>query len=216
MIHWALSMFILDYILFVIILKIFNTFLYQAGLCYAGLVLCRFLLLFMPSYSRKISFAARRLLQHQQLAEDGRNLASIGFITGSIGYLNLQNGHHFDDHPLVHFPLYKPDGHYFPRGEAPPPYDEAVADTPLNISYSSQFLTSEWLIWPNANVCYSMKMAQLQRVKTGGKKYCWISDRSVIYYTENLWPAQMTAIYYLFFLMEKKGYVFTWLFVSST
>lgn len=87
--------------------------------------------------------SARRLLQHQQLAEDGRNLASIGFITGGIGYLNLPNGHHFDDHPLVHFPLYKPNGHYFPRGEAPPPYDEAVADTPLNVAYNSQFLMSK-------------------------------------------------------------------------
>lgn len=94
---------------------------------------------------------ARRLLQHQQLAEDGRNLASIGFITGSIGYLNLPNGHHFDDHPLVHFPLYKPNGHYFPRGEAPPPYDEAIADTPLNVAYSSQFLMSEFFL--NFKVC---------------------------------------------------------------
>lgn len=75
--------------------------------------------------------------------EDRRSLGSIGFITGSIGYLNLPNGHHFDDHPLVHFPIYKPNANYFPRGEAPPPYEEAVADTALNVAFTSQLLTSK-------------------------------------------------------------------------
>lgn len=28
-----------------------------------------------------------------------------------------------------HYPLWKPPGNYFPRGEAPPPYEEAVAAT---------------------------------------------------------------------------------------
>lgn len=45
------------------------------------------------------------------------------YIGGSLGYL----GGDCDDAP-VHFPsLWKPPGNYFPRGEAPPPYDEAVA-----------------------------------------------------------------------------------------
>ncbi|XP_065210631.1 uncharacterized protein LOC135838797 [Planococcus citri] len=82
-------------------------------------------------------------LQNRQLAEDRRSIGSIGFITGSIGYLNLSNGHHFDDHPLVHFPVYKPHANYFPRGEAPPPYDEAMADTALNISAATQLLTND-------------------------------------------------------------------------
>lgn len=87
------------------------------------------------------SFIVSRL-QNRQLNEDRRSIGSIGFITGSIGYLNLSNGHHFDDHPLVHFPVYKPHANYFPRGEAPPPYEEAMADTALNVSVHTQLLTS--------------------------------------------------------------------------
>jgi hypothetical protein len=61
---------------------------------------------------------------------------SIGYIAGSIGYLPgsmgyLSNREHmefaYDSDPRSNFVLWKPSSHYFPRGEAPPPYEEAVA-----------------------------------------------------------------------------------------
>ncbi|XP_075210769.1 uncharacterized protein LOC142318114 isoform X2 [Lycorma delicatula] len=48
---------------------------------------------------------------------------SIGFIAGSIRYLPSCE---YED-PPTHYSLWKPPGNYFPRGEAPPPYEEAVA-----------------------------------------------------------------------------------------
>lgn len=76
-----------------------------------------------------------RLRQNRQMNEDQRSLNSIGYITGSIGYLpgsigylgsgNNEMEFHYDE-SNVHYPLWKPPGNYFPRGEAPPPYEEAV------------------------------------------------------------------------------------------
>ncbi|XP_071449849.1 uncharacterized protein [Hetaerina americana] len=73
--------------------------------------------------------------QNRQLTEDQRSLGSIGYIAGSLGYLPgsigyLSNQDHIEFHyeePPAHYPLWKPPGNYFPRGEAPPPYEEAVA-----------------------------------------------------------------------------------------
>lgn len=53
---------------------------------------------------------------------------SLGYLPGSIGYLGSGNNEmefHYDE-SNVHYPLWKPPGNYFPRGEAPPPYEEAV------------------------------------------------------------------------------------------
>lgn len=64
-----------------------------------------------------------------QLSEDERSLGSIGYIAGSLGYLPGSLGcqdFHYEE-PPSHYPLWKPPGNYFPRGEAPPPYEEAVA-----------------------------------------------------------------------------------------
>ncbi|XP_076665346.1 uncharacterized protein LOC143367428 [Andrena cerasifolii] len=62
--------------------------------------------------------------QNRQLAEDQRNL-------GSMGYLERDGLSHvvpMDDIPCgASYPLWKPPSNYFPRGEAPPPYEEAVA-----------------------------------------------------------------------------------------
>ena len=48
-----------------------------------------------------------------------------------MGYLDrnsVQHGMPMDDLPCNgSYPLWKPPGNYFPRGEAPPPYEEAVA-----------------------------------------------------------------------------------------
>lgn len=73
--------------------------------------------------------------ENRQLSEDER---SIGYITGSLAYLPDNMGYlsggnqdrRLDfpyDEPSSHYPLWKPPGNYFPRGEAPPPYEEAVA-----------------------------------------------------------------------------------------
>lgn len=76
--------------------------------------------------------------QNRQLSEEERSLGSIGYIAGSLAYLPGSMGylgagnqdHHIEFHyeePSAHYPLWKPPGNYFPRGEAPPPYEEAVA-----------------------------------------------------------------------------------------
>ncbi|XP_034248975.1 uncharacterized protein LOC117649891 isoform X2 [Thrips palmi] len=68
--------------------------------------------------------------QNRQMNEDERSLGSIGYITGSLGYLPGAMERY--EEPAAHFPhypLWKPPGNYFPRGEAPPPYEEAVAAT---------------------------------------------------------------------------------------
>lgn len=50
-------------------------------------------------------------------------MGSIGYIAGSLGYLPPC---HYEE-AASHYPLWKPHGNYWPRGEAPPPYEEAVA-----------------------------------------------------------------------------------------
>ncbi|KAL0870672.1 hypothetical protein ABMA27_005619 [Loxostege sticticalis] len=52
-------------------------------------------------------------------ADDQRSLTSIGYISGSMGYMGGTCE--------TALAAWKPPGNYLPRGEAPPPYDEAVA-----------------------------------------------------------------------------------------
>lgn len=73
-----------------------------------------------------------------QLSDDHRHhhgYNGIGYITGSLGYLSGSVGYlgsppNDCDYPYneTGYPLWKPagGGGYFPRGEAPPPYEEAV------------------------------------------------------------------------------------------
>ncbi|KAJ2949467.1 hypothetical protein O0L34_g15385 [Tuta absoluta] len=51
--------------------------------------------------------------------DDQRSLTSIGYISGSMAYMGGQCE--------TALAAWKPPGNYLPRGEAPPPYDEAVA-----------------------------------------------------------------------------------------
>lgn len=51
--------------------------------------------------------------------DDQRSLTSIGYISGSMGYMGGTCE--------TALGAWKPHGYYLPRGEAPPPYDEAVA-----------------------------------------------------------------------------------------
>lgn len=69
----------------------------------------------------KVCVAGR---QNRQLAEDQRNLGSMGYLERD----GLSHGVPMDDIPCgASYPLWKPPNNYFPRGEAPPPYEEAVA-----------------------------------------------------------------------------------------
>ncbi|XP_043261174.1 uncharacterized protein LOC122402451 isoform X2 [Colletes gigas] len=62
--------------------------------------------------------------QNRQLAEDQRNLGNMGYLERD----GLSHGIPMDDISCgANYPLWKPPSNYFPRGEAPPPYEEAVA-----------------------------------------------------------------------------------------
>ncbi|KAM7363010.1 uncharacterized protein ACRADG_000078 isoform 2-T4 [Cochliomyia hominivorax] len=71
-----------------------------------------------------------RARESRQTAEDQRSIVgSIGYIAGNMGYMegNLSSMDYTYGGAATHYPLWKPPSGYFPRGEAPPPYDEAVA-----------------------------------------------------------------------------------------
>lgn len=56
-------------------------------------------------------------------------MASIGYIGGNYmtgGNMNIE--YPYDPHSNQ-YNLWKPSSAYFPRGEAPPPYEEAVAQS---------------------------------------------------------------------------------------
>lgn len=88
---------------------------------------------------------------HHQLADhvDHRHQQHIGYITGGLGYLSGSVGYLGTpppdcDYPLYSdvtgYPLWKPAGSgsvaaYFPRGEAPPPYEEAVRAARAEAAY---------------------------------------------------------------------------------
>ncbi|XP_011636310.1 uncharacterized serine-rich protein C215.13-like [Pogonomyrmex barbatus] len=90
---------------------------------------------------------------NRQLGEDQRNLGNIGYLEGA------PHGVPMDDIPCgTGYSLWKPPGsNYFPRGEAPPPYEEAIAaaraeqallsmnpHTLLSMNFSDNYM-------PNAN-----------------------------------------------------------------
>ncbi|XP_041980688.1 uncharacterized protein LOC121734262 isoform X2 [Aricia agestis] len=67
-----------------------------------------------------IVYRIRRQKRRRPLhAEDQRSLTSIGYISGSMGYMGGTCE--------TALGAWKPSGNYLPRGEAPPPYDEVVA-----------------------------------------------------------------------------------------
>ncbi|XP_011137766.1 uncharacterized protein DDB_G0271670 isoform X1 [Harpegnathos saltator] len=62
--------------------------------------------------------------ENRQIGEDQRNLGNMGYLERG----GLLHGVPMDDIPCgTGYSLWKPPGNYFPRGEAPPPYEEAVA-----------------------------------------------------------------------------------------
>ncbi|XP_063627190.1 uncharacterized protein LOC134798733 [Cydia splendana] len=76
-------------------------------------------------------------------ADDQRSLTSIGYISGSMGYMGGTCE--------TALAGWKPPGNYMPRGEAPPPYDEAIAqcsdgmrmntETPFHRTYPTNLET---------------------------------------------------------------------------
>lgn len=65
----------------------------------------------------------------RQAIDDQRNMGNIGYIGGNIGYIGSGslNMDYPYEHGTSHYHLWKPPGSYFGRGEAPPPYEEAIA-----------------------------------------------------------------------------------------
>ncbi|XP_011859635.1 PREDICTED: putative GPI-anchored protein PB15E9.01c isoform X2 [Vollenhovia emeryi] len=62
--------------------------------------------------------------ENRQLGEDQRSLSNMGYLDRG----GLPHGVPMDDIPCgTGYSLWKPPGNYFPRGEAPPPYEEAIA-----------------------------------------------------------------------------------------
>lgn len=55
----------------------------------------------------------------------GEGVRGIGFISGYMNFPRpLGADLYYGDHATLHIPLWKT---YYPRGDAPPPYDEAIA-----------------------------------------------------------------------------------------
>lgn len=100
-------------------------------------------------------FAGR---QTRVLRAEQRGLGGMGYMTGSLGYMPenyFAGADGFDRHiefryeeAPSHLSLWKPPGpehgtSYYPRGEAPPPYDEAVAHQRAELTITaSKFVLS--------------------------------------------------------------------------
>uniref|UniRef100_A0A4Y0BJS4 VWFC domain-containing protein n=1 Tax=Anopheles funestus TaxID=62324 RepID=A0A4Y0BJS4_ANOFN len=82
-----------------------------------------------------------RLRHRKSRAQEGREVIddpnqrnlvnNVGYMGGSIGYLGggtMNMDYSYVDHAVApHYQLWKPPGAYYTRGEAPPPYEEAIA-----------------------------------------------------------------------------------------
>ncbi len=70
-----------------------------------------------------------RICQFHPQVFDHSFLDITRYIGGNINYMGggtMNMEYPFENHP-GHYHLWKPPSGYFPRGEAPPPYEEAVA-----------------------------------------------------------------------------------------
>lgn len=113
-----------------------------------------------------------RLRQTRPSNEDQRSLNSIGYITGGFGYHPASYGYlgsgsndlEYPYEPNTQFSLWKPPGNYFPRGEAPPPYEEAVRLSQLEHDNATSIVlpsTTPSVSNPNqaSNLTYSISTA---------------------------------------------------------
>lgn len=70
----------------------------------------------------------------------GEGVRGIGFISGYMNFPRpLGTDLYYGDHATLHIPLWKT---YYPHGDAPPPYDEAIA-LPHQIPQQSNELVDE-------------------------------------------------------------------------
>ncbi|XP_063981874.1 uncharacterized protein LOC135164973 isoform X2 [Diachasmimorpha longicaudata] len=103
-----------------------STASYDLGLrlvasCFTA-ILSLSLLFFLIHRLRQRKIRAGR--QSRQLGDESHSLGSMGYLERG----GLPHGMQMDDLACGGgYPLWKPPGNYFPRGEAPPPYEEAVA-----------------------------------------------------------------------------------------
>ncbi|CRK92952.1 CLUMA_CG006498, isoform A [Clunio marinus] len=63
-------------------------------------------------------------MRHQNQNNQDDQRSSIGYIGGNIGYMSSLGQMEYPYEQNSHFQLWKP---FFPRGEAPPPYEEAIS-----------------------------------------------------------------------------------------
>lgn len=82
-----------------------------------------------------------RQLTDEQRAYDGIGYitGSLGYLAGGVGYLGSAGADVDYRYSEAGYPLWKPAGGYFPRGEAPPPYEEAVRGHPHQPSHAQPY-----------------------------------------------------------------------------
>ncbi|XP_032514584.1 uncharacterized protein LOC116768070 isoform X1 [Danaus plexippus] len=91
-------------------------------------------------------------------AEDQRSLTSIGYISGSMGYMG-------GTCETAQLGAWKPPSNYLPRGEAPPPYEEAMAQCrsdPMRVTNETSFHRS-YPLEPRDEVCATHAYVNLPR-----------------------------------------------------
>ncbi|XP_023946942.1 uncharacterized protein LOC112052187 isoform X2 [Bicyclus anynana] len=95
--------------------------------------------------------------------EDQRSLTSIGYISGSMGYMG-------GGCEATVLGAWKPPSNYLPRGEAPPPYEEAMAQCrqePVRVSNEASFhRTYAAAVEARDDVCASHAYVNLPRPLT--------------------------------------------------
>lgn len=72
-----------------------------------------------------IIFTAGEVFSDPNSPQIGEGVRGIGFISGYMNFQRpLSTNLYYGDHATLHIPLWKT---YYPRGDAPPPYDEVIA-----------------------------------------------------------------------------------------
>jgi hypothetical protein len=114
--------------------------------------------------------------QNRELSEEERSLGSIGFIAGSLGYL----GEAQFEEPSAHYPLWKPAGSFYSRGEAPPPYEEAVAAARAEAALSRNTAGMVIQIYSMVQLCKSVKPFPSYMISLAGPFWFTCDQRTLI------------------------------------
>lgn len=87
----------------------------------------------------------KSLQHHNHQHEEQRNLSNVGYIAGNFGYNQHNMGYLGSgnneieiryEETSTNFSLWKPPGNYFPPGEAPPPYEEAMRGVQHDLTHN--------------------------------------------------------------------------------